>query len=122
MKHTINKLSMINTAIGETYKAVAISSNGISGTESHEADPLQNLGVENSDEGATSRDRAKSSNSNRIVQLTTEELDELRDQLESSLAATENFVDTLAKSSPALGSNYYWVVFIVMFGGLFLVR
>jgi hypothetical protein len=53
---------------------------------------------------------------------TAEDLDELREQLDSSLLLANNLAETLAKSSPGLGSNYYWVVFVLMFGGMFIIQ
>lgn len=49
-------------------------------------------------------------------------LGQLRSTIESSTSETFVLVETLVKSSSSLGSNYYWVIFVLFYVGAFLLQ
>eukprot|EP01035_Chromulina_nebulosa_P017512 gene17512-23073_t len=56
----------------------------------------------------------------------TEELElkikELKEVLDLSNNSSNYIINELKKSSNNLGSNYYWIIFVVMYGGIYLLQ
>lgn len=51
-----------------------------------------------------------------------EKIKELRSVLDFSNNSTLEIIDDLTNSSSNLGANYYWLVFIAMYGGIYLLQ
>lgn len=47
---------------------------------------------------------------------------ELRDQMDKSSESSMKFIDDLRHCSANPGSNYYWVIFVVLYGGFYLLQ
>lgn len=56
------------------------------------------------------------------VEAITSKLAELRDIMEQSGEATTGIIDTLKNSSSNPGSNYYWLIFIALYGGVYFFQ
>jgi hypothetical protein len=50
------------------------------------------------------------------------ELEDLQQFVESNYQQASKMVDDLKNSSSSIGSNYYWIVFVVMYGGIYLLQ
>lgn len=47
---------------------------------------------------------------------------ELRDQMDQSNEMTMQRIDKLRNSSSNPGANYYWIIFVVMYGGIYFFQ
>lgn len=47
---------------------------------------------------------------------------ELRDQLDASGEATTQYIEALRQCSANPGSNYYWLVFVVLYGSIYFMQ
>lgn len=47
---------------------------------------------------------------------------ELRDQLDYSNEATAQYIEALRQCSANPGSNYYWLVFVVLYGSIYFMQ
>ena len=52
----------------------------------------------------------------------TSKLGELRDIMEQSGNSTVSIIQALKDSSSNPGSNYYWLIFVVLYGGVYLFQ
>ena len=52
----------------------------------------------------------------------TNKLGELRDIMEQSGNSTVSIIQALKDSSSNPGSNYYWLIFVVLYGGVYLFQ
>lgn len=50
------------------------------------------------------------------------ELEELQQTIETNHQQASKIVEDLKNSSNSIGSNYYWIVFVVMYGGIYLLQ
>ena len=56
------------------------------------------------------------------VEAITYKLAELREIMEQSGDATTGIIDTLKNSSSNPGSNYYWLIFVALYGGVYFFQ
>jgi hypothetical protein len=49
-------------------------------------------------------------------------LTELRDIMDHSGESTTNIIETLKNSSSNPGSNYYWLIFVLLYGGVYFFQ
>lgn len=49
-------------------------------------------------------------------------LSELRDQMDQSNETTSMYIETLKNCSNNPGANYYWLIFVVMYGGMYFMQ
>ena len=49
-------------------------------------------------------------------------LAELRDVLDHSAGATAHYIDALRRCSSNPGSNYYWLIFVALYGGIYFMQ
>ena len=56
------------------------------------------------------------------VEAITTKLSELRDIMDVSGDATTGIIETLKNSSSNPGSNYYWLIFVAIYGGVYFFQ
>jgi replication-associated recombination protein RarA len=49
-------------------------------------------------------------------------LTELRDIMDQSGESTTNIIEALKNSSSNPGSNYYWLIFVLLYGGVYFFQ
>mmetsp|Transcript_25551 Transcript_25551/g.42838 ORF Transcript_25551/g.42838 Transcript_25551/m.42838 type:complete len:340 (-) Transcript_25551:283-1302(-) len=76
------------------------------------------VGSDPSDANAADRD----SNSQQRLESAQQQLLSLRDQMDSSNDSTSKYIEALKNCSSNPGSNYYWIIFVALYGGIYFLQ
>jgi phosphopantetheine adenylyltransferase len=56
------------------------------------------------------------------MESVNDKIAELREFMEQSNESTTTFIETLKNASSNPGSNYYWLIFVALYGGIYFLQ